>query len=315
MNAYYIFGMRKAALLFVLIALSATAEARLLIIDPSTEKAYVKGETINIMVDFSFGGKIASGADVRAITPFGTIPLKETTNGYEGSYRIAYSDPLGEWAIKVVGSYNGTGEEDKTAISVKPAQLKMQVIEPPLQVEKEKGDIEVIVLYPSGEIGRDLKVNATSSTTQNLVSREGSYHGVYSEKKDFDLKIEATDKYGNYGFSVSSVKLKRKSIAETIGENAVFIVPLAVIIPILALVMLSAYQKSTIERLARKRQDLENSKKEIQISYFRGKVDRRQFDVISKSHSIDEERLKQQIEESKDKKLILRGLLRRLLSR
>lgn len=307
--------MRKVALLFVFVVLSQIAEARLLITEPSIDAAYVKGETIKIMADFSFDGKIASGADVRAITPFGTIPLRETTNGYEGSYRIAYSDHSGEWEIKVVASREGIEEEDRTRISVKPAQLKIQVISPGLEAEKEKGDIEVIVLYPSGEIGRDLKVNATTSTAQNLVLREGSYHGVYNEKKNFDIKIEASDKFGNYGFSVSSVKLNRKGILDVARENVVFIIPLIVIVPIISLVFLSAYQKTTIERLARKRQELENLKKEIQVSYFQGKVDRRQFDVISKSHSIDEERLKQQIDESKDKKLILKGLLRRLLSR
>jgi len=307
--------MGKFYIFFFVILLSTTAEARLLITEPSIDSAYVKGETISIMVDFSFNGKIASGANVRAITPLGTIPLKETTNGYEGNYRIAYSDPTGEWEIKVVGSLGDIVEEDKTRITVKPAPLKIQVISPGLEADKEKGNIEIIVLYPSGEIGRDLKVNATSSGTQNLVFREGSYHGVYNEKKNFDLKIEATDKFGNYGFSVSSVKLNRKSVIASIKENIIFIIPLLVIIPVFSLVALSAYQKSAVERLARKRQELENRKKEIQVSYFQGKVDRRQFDVISKSHSIDEERLKQMIEESRDKKLILKGLLRRLFSR
>ncbi len=302
-------------LITIVAVIFPTAQASLIIREPSDNEQFLRGETIAIDVDFSFGDKIASNANVRAVTPTGVVPLKETLTGYEGSITIPLSHPMGNITLKVIGTQGGIEEEDSVTIRVRPANLKIQVISPELTVEKTKGDVEVIVLYPNGQIARGLKVNVTSTVSQNLIEREGRYMGVYDEKKDFSMRVEASDKYGNYGSAVISVKVQTKGLLDIVKENIYFLLPIIIIVPIASLVLLSMYQKTLVEKLAKRKQDLEQKKKELQIGYFQGKMAKKQFDILAKSQEIEEEQLKQKSEESKRKRLILKGWLRRLLGR
>lgn len=305
---------REAFAVFVVVLFFIPlAQARLLIKEPVPDKVFVRGEEIGINVDFSLGGKMVSGANVRAITPVGIIPMRETTEGYTGSYRTGFGDPVGNWTIRVVGT-GQVEEEDTVTIAMRKAQLKVEITSPSLE-DEEKGDVEAIILYPNGEIARGLKVNVTDTSARNLVESGGRYLGVYSQKKDFNLKVEAEDRHGNYGFSILSVKVIRKGLLDVLRENAIFLVPLGVLFPIAFFVLLSNYQKTLRQKLEKRGKGVEERKKDIQIQYFKGKMPKNQFETLMKEQEAEQEKLKESLEVSKKRRLILRGLLRKYLSR
>ncbi len=254
----------------------------LVYLSPINDSTYYRGENLRASVRVLDLDKIVGDANVSLKLPTGElIPMSEVSPGtgiYQTSYKIKFSDKIGDWMIGVEGlklTDAGLFAGSKIInVNVRPVDLKIDIISPTKNrfAVGDSFNIKVRVAYPDNSVAEGMPVNATPAKkslalveTQSGIY-EASYKFTQSDKGRYSLRIFAIDSSDNLGFVEKTISIVQPNLLD------LFMQVWYITIPGLGLIgytILHAKMPQILIRYYRNRlKTLEGLKKSTQDKYF-----------------------------------------------
>jgi hypothetical protein len=267
-------------------------------LSPAPSTVYSRGSEVTVTVQITGSPEKVKGADVYLATPSGEImTLTEGSPGiYSTMYVPGWDDPLGEWAVSVLGEKTvqgtykaGTGS---TSIDIAPASLQLELLEPSQRTFEigKKVDMKVKVSYPDGSPVSEAIVAAGLPNGENLTllnEGEGTYTGTYSvDSKDlgaWGLTVSAVDAYGNSGAS-SEATLSVKELSPSSYPIRYWWITIPVALACTLVPLPIVIKKLRIRKLKSIKREISATKKlrkELPKRYFvKGAIPRETYDSL-----------------------------------
>ena len=265
---------------------------KVIFLSPPKGAVYFRGETIDICAFVSDAGKGVKGASTNCVLPsLSRINLTETKAGYyRASYTIPWNCKTGKWFLSVESINGSFAGGRSTYIFVKPAKLKIEIVEPSGKISGET-DILVSLHYPDGSIVKDasVKVISANGCTWLSYAGNGTYKGSLEPgngEKYMKIEVYAVDAYGNSAslskiFYVVHGKTYRFDFLST---------SIISLISILALVSIywarRVYSIRHLQDIQRELNEVRRLQKETVIRYYReGSISRKTYDALMQEYT------------------------------
>jgi hypothetical protein len=267
-------------------------------LSPAPGTVCSRGSEVTVTVQITGSPEKISRADVYLATPSGEIvTLTEGSPGiYSTTYIPEWDDPVGEWAVSVLGEKTvqdvykaGTGS---TSLDIAPANLELELLEPDQRTFEvgEKVNVEVKVSYPDGSPVDEAIVTADLPNGENLTllnEGEGIYRGAYSVgSKDLGawaLTVSAGDAYGNSGAS-SGVTLSVEELSPSSYPIRYWWITIPVILACALVPLPIVVKKLRVRKLKSIKSEISATKKlrkELPKRYFvKGAISREIYDSL-----------------------------------
>jgi hypothetical protein len=185
-----------------------------------------------------------------------------------------------------VGGSNAT-------IIVKPATLKMTMIEPSKDSYQKHEDIpfQITLLYPNEEIVENATITVNSSEQQQELTYQGngSYQGFFisqeTNQKNLMFTVHATDSYGN---TVTDYQLVYIIDSEQGAVPLILVISLTGLV-IIAFLMIYFLKNNIIrvrfEDINTEIEEIDQLQKEAVLAYYqKGSISRNAYERLRKEH-------------------------------
>ena len=230
------------------------------------------------------------------------INLKEIKQGYYWeTYTIPWNSQSGVWvlsleSIKEEGNSLKVGGSN-ISIKIKPASLKIDIIEPSLDEYTSKDIIEIKVnlRYPDNKIVENATVTLDVLNEKITLNEQdnGSYFHTLDIKDEtfgrYIIKFSASDQFGNNVSAIKIIQINRNTNSEK-DSNFPFVFLLGVISCIIIVVFLVLYISKRLNFLRSQdihfeNEELEKLQKEAARKYYiDGSISRATYDMLRKEH-------------------------------
>jgi hypothetical protein len=294
-------------------------------LSPVPGAVYSRGSEVTVTVQITDGTEKISGAGVTLATPSGgTISLTEGSPGiYSSTYVLRWDDPVGGWAISVLGekTVQGVYKAGTASISlnIEPAVLELELLEPS-QRTFEVGDkmgLKVRVKYSDGSPVDGAIVVADSFNGENITlmsERDGIYEGIYSVSSDglgeWGLTVSAFDAFGNSGTS-SGVTPSFKELSPSSYPLRYWWITTPLVVACALIPIPTVTRKLRVRKLKLMNSEIratEKLRKELPERYFlKGAISRETYDSLMRQSLEKLMKLKKEVGKLQ-KKLEKRGL-------
>ena len=277
-----------------------TVRYKVVWLSPPENVIYQRGATFNISAIVTEDGAGVKSALTNCTTPsMEKINLTEIKQGYYSeSYTLPWDSQIGTWVLSLE-STKGTGSSLKAggsniSIKIKPATLKLDLIEPSLDEYISGETIEIKVNLSYSDNSKVLNAVVTAGILNENLTLAEQGNGVYlanykitSENKgSFIIEISASDPFNN---NASSTKVIQIIYEE---QNTFPLIPILSTIIIISIAIFVAYILRKKFSLLRS-QDVEAEIEEIkrlqneaaEKYYKKGSISRTTYDLLRKEHT------------------------------
>ena len=270
---------------------------------PPDNSIYQRGSSVNISVFITEDGTGVKNAFTNCIFPtMVKINLTEIKQGYYWKdYKLPWDSEIGIWVLSLE-SKNDSGDSVKAggnniSIEIKPATIKLDLVEPAIDEYKIGDTIEIKVnlSYSDSTIVEDANVTAEIlNETLNLVEKgNGTYSIDYKineiNKGSFIIGITASDPYGNNNTCYKVIQIIYVQSSESSFITIIIAVFILVVVVFALYLLKKRFYLLRSKDIQAEIKEIKKLQNETATKYYKdGSISRTSYDLLRKEH---EERL------------------------
>lgn len=280
---------------------SGTVRYKVVWFSPPEEAIYQRGTTFNISIFVTEDETGVKNASTSCMIPsMEKIDLIEIKQGYyRESYTLPWDSQIGPWTLSIE-STKGTGDSlmaggSNTSINIKPAILKLDLLEPSSNeyAPGEIIEIKVDLSYPDNSKVKNAIITAEiPSENLTLIEQiDGIYAVNYTMISEYEgsliIEISASDQFGNNASATQVIYIIHRE------EQSMF--PFITILGLIAVSLIGIFAvyflwihftSQHFKDIQGEIQEIQRLQNEAAVKYYKeGSISRETYDVLRQEHT------------------------------